>query len=340
MIGDVLTSTVLFEAIKLKYPKAKVDYLINTHTFPVVKHNPYVDNCIFFTKEMETNKKEFWKFLKLIRDSNYDIVIDLYGKISSILISRFSKAKIKISYKKKYTEFIYTHVFKRLKKPTLNVSLAIENRMKLLEFIDIPFINIKPKIYFDDPELLKSKQFLEHQHIDLSKPLLMISVLGSSEKKTYPKSYMAKVLDTIVEYRPSSQLLFNYIPKQKEKAKEIYNLCNLKTQKRIYFDVFGESLRSFIAITKHCDALIGNEGGAVNMAKAMDIPTFTIFNPALNKMNWFGEIETKKHTAVHAIDFLDLSMKEAKKDPTSAYQMFKPKYFSESLQKFLNDNIS
>ena len=54
-------------------------------------------------------------------------------------------------------------------------------------------------------------------------------------------------------------------------------------QKQIYFDVFGETLRDFLAITYHCDALIGNEGGAINMAKALNVPTFTIFSPWIKK---------------------------------------------------------
>ncbi len=38
MIGDVLTSSILFEALRLKYPNAQLDYLINEHTFPVVQN--------------------------------------------------------------------------------------------------------------------------------------------------------------------------------------------------------------------------------------------------------------------------------------------------------------
>jgi heptosyltransferase-2 len=58
-------------------------------------------------------------------------------------------------------------------------------------------------------------------------------------------------------------------------------LCKPATQKNVFFEVFGKSLREFMAITSHCDALIGNEGGAVNMAKALDIPTFSIFSPQI-----------------------------------------------------------
>ena len=302
MIGDVLTTSIMFEALKSQYPNSELHYVINSHTFPVVEEHPFIDKFIFITPEMEDNKLKFHTFLKSLKNQKYDVVIDVYGKLSSALISRFSKAKVKIAYHKKHTSFIFTNTVKRLKRSQNNASLAIENRMKLLEPLHIDFSSISPKIYLKDSELENARMYLETSEINLNKPLFMISVLGSSQIKTYPSPYMADLLNSIVEFENQSQIIFNYIPNQEREAKEIYDLCSIETQKHIQFNVFGKSLREFLAITKHCNALIGNEGGANNMAKALNIPTFTIFSPYLNKQNWFGEIENKKHVAVHLSD--------------------------------------
>ncbi len=335
MIGDVLTTSILFEALKAKYPNAKLHYLLNTHTFPVVENNPFIDNFLFVTPKIETNKIQFFKFLKSISDENYDAVIDVYGKISSALISLFSKAKIRSAYFKTHTSFIYTHAVTRLKTPQQGASLAIENRMRLLECLDIHFKLYEPKIHMKIDELNEAKLYLERSHIDLTKPVFMIGVLGSSEIKTYPPAFMAKLLDEIVITVPHSQLLFNYIPKQKKEAKAIFDLCRMKTQEHIHFNVFGKSLREFMAITCHCKALIGNEGGANNMAKALNIPTFTIFSPYLNKQNWFGAQESKMHTAVHLLDTLNYLVEDAKKEPLSYYSKFKPEFIIPKLHTFI-----
>jgi heptosyltransferase-2 len=168
----------------------------------------------------------------------------------------------------------------------------------------------------------------------------MISVLGSNAKKTYPFDYMATILDAIVSSKPEAQILFNYIPKQEKDAKSIFDLCTQKTQDHIFFNVYGKSLREFLAITQHCNALIGNEGGANNMAKALNIPTFTIFSPYLNKQNWFGETETKKHIAIHLSDYLNYNKgdkENAKKNPETYYRKLKPKYFETQLKSFLTN---
>jgi len=287
MIGDVLTSSILFEVLKNNYKEAELHYLINSHTSEIINNNPFIDEVIYFTPEAE---KSYWKFIvliKQIKSKKYDVIIDVYGKLSSNLITLFSGASTKIGYYKKLSSFIYSYPIKRLKKPQNNASLAIENRLRLLEPLNISFNNSSPKIFLQQSEIDLAKKLLISFSIDLSKPLYMISVLGSNSKKTYPGDYMVKLLDSIVSEKPDAQLLFNYIPNQFNDAKRIYDLCTKTTQNQIFLDLYGKSLLEFLALTYHCNALIGNEGGAINMAKALQVPTFIIFSPNLNKENWF-----------------------------------------------------
>ncbi|MCB4809186.1 glycosyltransferase family 9 protein [Tamlana sp. 62-3] len=343
MIGDVLTSSILFEALRHKYPQAQLDYLINEHTFPVVDQNPFIDNFVFFTKKEEQSKQELLKFALSIRKQNYDVIIDVYSKFSSNLISFLSSAAIKISKYKWYTSFIYTNTFNDAKIKNTNAGLAVENRLQLLE----PILNykpqvFKPKIYLTAEELKNSKRFLQQNNIDLSKPLFMISVLGSSLKKTYPFFYMARLIDEIVT-TTKGQILFNYIPNQEQDAKAIYNACKPETQQQIKFDVFGKSLREFIAITKHCTALIGNEGGAVNMAKAIDVPTFTVFSPWITKAAWNMFEDGKIHVSIHLNDvkpeiYNNRSKKYLKANYKRLYETFTPDLILEKLNLFLKEN--
>ena len=339
MIGDVLTSSILFEALRKKYPNAQLDYLINEHTFPVVKHHPFIDSFIFFTKEAESSKKELLKLVKSVRKKEYDIVIDVYSKLSSNLITAFSKAKIKISYYKHYSSLFYHHNIERQQNANEKSGLAIINRMQLLQPLGIEATSIKPKIYLTDNEISNSKQFLEKHNINLNKQLFMISVLGSGENKTYPFPYMAKIIDAIVE-KTKGQILFNYIPKQETQAKAIINLCNTKTKQHIKFNVFGKSLRDFLAITHHCDAIIGNEGGAINMAKALNIKTFAIYSPWIDKASW-NLFEDENNVSVHLKDYkpklYTKPEKAYKKEASTLYKEFKPELFIYKLEDFLNN---
>lgn len=339
MIGDVLTSSILFEALRKRYPEAQLDYLINSHTLPVVQNNPNIDNFVLFTKEIENSKINLLKFSKSIKQKQYDIVIDVYSKISSNIITLFSGAKTKISYYKHYSTFVYNHNVKRLNATDDKSELAIVNRFQLLKPLSIEASDTKPQIYLTADEIAKSKQLLISNNIDFNNSLFMISVLGSGENKTYPFPFMAIVIDAIVT-QTNGQILFNYIPNQEVYAKAIFDLCKPETQKHILFNVFGKDLREFLAITKHCDALIGNEGGAINMAKALDIKTFSIFSPWIDKASWSLFEDEKIHAAVHLKEYKPelyegKSSKEMKNEVFTLYDKFPPELFIQKLRTYL-----
>ncbi|MGM1055852.1 MAG: glycosyltransferase family 9 protein [Bacteroidota bacterium] len=343
MIGDVLTSSILFEALRKKYPEAELHYLIYKQTQPVVENNPFIDKIIPF----DPANKDFYKLWELSRRiqwEQYDIVIDVYSKINSAFLTALSGAKKRISYHKWYTRKGYTQTFRLKEQPNTLAGLAVENRMMLLKGISNNFPKeIQPKIYLTATEKFQAKEKLTEAGISSEKPLFMVGILGSSANKTYPLHYMAQVLDFIID-KTQANLLFNYIPQQEEQAKELFSKCNAKTQKNIHFGIYGKSLREFMALTSCCDAFIGNEGGAANMAKASGVPTFSIFSPQIKKENWSIYEDGKKHVSVHLRDFEPTliegtSKKRLSENAIDLYELLIPNLIFAPLEYFLNTNL-
>lgn len=341
MVGDVLTCTVLFEILKKHIPNSQLDYLINSTTSPVVLNNPFIDNLILFDEDSGKKLSYLRQLGKKIQREEYDIVIDPYSKLSSNLLTYYSKAPVRISFKKWYTDFLYTKTYRRKKKANTIAGIAIEDRIALIENLIKEKISlVQPKIYLSDKEIEEAKKILVQQNINSKNPLLMISILGSNSLKTYPSNYMAQLLDWLSDLIPNAQVLFNYIPSQKEKAKEIFEKCNAKTQKQIRLDIYGKSLREFIAICHHCDAVIGNEGGAINIGKALGKKTFSVFSPWIRKEAWNIFEDGVDTDSVHLKDFIpeiytEREPKELKKQATELYQKLKPELFKEKYLTFL-----
>ena len=329
-IGDVLTSTILLEALKEKYPESELHYLIYPNSIAVVENNPFLDKLVILDEETKKNKLKFLSFLFKIKREKYDVIIDAYGKPNSVIIGWFSGAKIKITFDKIYSRLLYTHSLVRNKVSFSNATKAIEHRMLLLQPLGIDFKAYKPKIILTETEKQDAKNYLISHKISFEKPIIMISAVGSRDFKTYPLNYMSKIIDFIAD-NTSAQLLFNYTPDQKSIAEELYHLCNLETQKNIYFDVYQNDIRKFLALTSHCQALIGNEGGATNMAKALNIPTFTIFSPDVTKEDWNMFENETTNISVHLNDFLP---------EEHTYEKFEPKLFLDQLKSFLIYNCN
>lgn len=343
MIGDVLTSTILCQHLKIHFPNSQVHYVINEHTQAVVANNPYIDKVVFFKKTYRKNRLDFYRFLKSIQKERYDLVIDVYCKLESNLISYFSKAAIKISYRKWYSKYIYSHLFDYVDVET-KLGYAIENRLLLLSPI-IPLIerpNLAPRLYLQEDEVAKTKQLLRAKNIEISKPLIMIGVLGSGPNKSYPLEYLAAVINLITKNFDVT-LLFNYMPNQLVKVHELLGHCSEKSLDSIRMDVSGSSLRSFISLLGQCQGYIGNEGGASNMAKALQIPNFSIFSPWISKKAWLTFAENTANQGVHLSDFqpeiLAIPKKVRKKNALQLYASFKPELFEKQLLNFIGTEI-
>ena len=343
MIGDVLTSSILCEAIKDRFPESETHYLINTHTLAVLEHNPFIDKKIVFTPEMKESISLRKGLKTALKKEKYDVVIDVYSKLGSAEITKKTGAKIRVGYTKWYTKWAYTHTYTYNKNLNTIAGLAIDNRMQLLTPLQNNFHEFYiPKIYLTLDEKTNAKLKLKTHNITFKQPIIMISLLGSSPEKTYPIAYMAKILDHLIS-RKKYQLLLNYIPNQQEQVKQLLSLIKNETRKMVFDAIYGKSLREFLVLCSNCQAIIGNEGGAINMAKALDIPSFSIFSPWVRKEAW-GLFESERNKSFHLKDiqpemFYNKKTKNIKKEHKKFYNQMKPESIIPSLETFLHDNL-
>ena len=332
-IGDVLVSTVIFEALREKFPNAELHYLVYPMSIAVVENNPFIDKLIILDNKTKKSFFGLLQFLFQLRSEKYDIVVDAYGKPNSVVMGWFSGAKKTITFEKNYSKILYSDVIQRREKAVTSATLAIEHRMQLLEPLDIKFKAYQPKIFLKDSEIAHARNYLIQNGIDLEVPIMMISAIGSKETKTFPLKYMAEVLDEIAE--KNVQILFNYIPHQKNLALELYELCQTETKSKIFIDIYENDLRKFISITSLCSALIGNEGGATHMAKAVNVPTFIIFAIGILKESWSIYENETTDVAVSVEDYFPNN----RSDFETLTQKYKPELFVDKLRKFLDFNI-
>ncbi|TDE51071.1 glycosyltransferase family 9 protein [Flavobacterium sp. GT3P67] len=345
MIGDVLASSIICNNLRTAYPEAQIDYLVYASTTPVLEGNPNIDNIILFEEKHRKSKKEFLNLALQIRNAKYDILIDAYSKLESWLIVFLSGAKKKISYEKKGRKFLYTDNIPYQAAPKTNFGLAIERRLSLLDPLKISIpIDPLPKLFVTNEENQKAIALFEKHQLKKDRKTVMISLLGSEKLKTYPLEYMAKVIDTIAENKDVN-ILFNYFPKQINDAKTVFDACKSSTQAKIYFDLLGGDLRSFIAIMNQCDLIVGNDGGAINMAKALKKPSFIIFSPWIEKKIWATFEDGIQNESIHLNDFkpelfISKTEKELKKEALTLYQEFDPSLFKDKVDSFLKRNLS
>ncbi len=343
-IGDVLTSSVIAENLKQIDPETEVHVFCYKPAVSVLENNPFIDQIISFEEKQLKKISVLNQYANQIKQENYDIVLDPYAKLQSRFIILKSGAKKRISYDKPFFKHIYTDVVEKSTIPSSETSCtAIDNRVSLTSPLMSEKIHLAlhPKIYLTENEIQEGKEIFENANLDFSRKTLMIGILGSSEDKSWPIDYMIKLISHIQKYYDFN-ILFNYIPNQQSTVDKI--LTGLDSTEKIYAEVMGKSVREFLKILYHCDAFIGNEGGAVNMAKAMDIPTFSIYSPHKFPADWGCFEDGFHHVSVH---FQDLdkktvdhsSVKKLFRQTQKHYKKLNYPYVRTETDKFLQNNF-
>ena len=109
-LGDIILTTPLLQALKLKYPGVIIDFVLKDQYKDAMLHNPDLSNIYIYDKN---NPK---KLNALLKAANYDLVIDLQNNIRSAGLTRGVKTEIQ-----------------RFKKPHLKKILLVRFKINLLK---------------------------------------------------------------------------------------------------------------------------------------------------------------------------------------------------------------
>ena len=343
-IGDVLMGTVICNQLRKMYPDAQIDYMVYAFTREMAENNPNIDNIILF-QDSDRKVGNLLKFAWKIRKTKYDTVIDAYTKMDSWVTTRLSGAKQRISYKKFGRGLYYNILVDKNSRPASIAGPVIEQRLALLEPLKKDNIEYDPypRIYLTDEEKEKGKKLLQEAGIDLTKKLVVAGIYGSVKNKTYPEKYMLEVMRHVLS-NSSAQIVLNYFPDQKEAAEKFSK--QLGHPHHVFIGLAGKSLRELAWLVAHADAYIGNDCGHTNLAKALEIPTFTIFSPFIRRESWGIFDDGIKNLSVHLNDFKPELIqgkpyKQLKKESADLYYDFLPEYIISKLDSYLQGlNIS
>jgi lipopolysaccharide heptosyltransferase II len=111
-MGDILLATPVPDVLKLKYPDAEIDWVVNAKFSEVLKNNSHVSRIIKFSTASEL--KEIRKDIKV---KHYDLIFDLHKNLRSFYLTaglknvfRYDKRTLDrfllVRFKKKYKKII------------------------------------------------------------------------------------------------------------------------------------------------------------------------------------------------------------------------------------------
>ena len=310
-VGDSVLAMGLCHSLRQTFPNAKIDFVINKGIHTLYENHPDVDKPIVFDDE---DNKSIVKYLskvwKTVNSTRYDIIIDMRSTVKTLFFSLFSlRTPYRIGSRKKYGWGILSH---RVDNHAKGTGSRIEQNLMLMNpLAEIATLHksTEAPLHVEETHKQAFRKYMEKEGIDFSRPVIMATVTARLEYKVWPMDRMKEILRRIIDYS-DAQIIFNFAGKERDMAMRYQS--ELNNDPHIFTNIEAKSLPDLCALLSNCDFFFGNEGGPRHMAQSLDVPSYAIFPPNINKCIWLHD-EGERFAGISPDDTVPLEEQKLRK---------------------------
>ncbi len=294
-IGDIVMASPIVDAIKLTYPTAEISWLVQPHfAAPIINH-PNIDHVIHWDhKEWSQlwQQKKFGElftairaFKKLLREIQFDTVLDLQGLLKSGIPAWFTGASNRIGLgSKEGSQFLMHQVVQRDKGETQKI--GSEYRY-LAETIGLDTSHWKTQLHADNKATEQALQLID-QHVQHN-AYIVICPFTTRPQKHWFNDFWIVLCENLIEQLDFSVIILGG---PGDKATSLPIIQAVDSTRMI--NLTGEtSLQVASEIIKKSTLLVGVDTGLTHMGHAHEIPTLALFGstcPYLETDNPLGKV--------------------------------------------------
>ena len=261
-------------ALKKSFPDAEVHFLTEKPSDEICLNSPYVDKIIIHDPKMPFFHKV--KFIKMLRENRYDVVIDFFSNPTSGLYTFLSGSKKKIGFKKGIRKFYYTESVSDSKGP-----YSAASKTSLLEPLGVYTEDYSLDFFVSDSDREYAKKNLEKMGYNTEDFIVTISPVSRQPYKVWSGENFAVVCDYLIKHY-GAKILFIYGPGEINFVKNVTKHMK-EAPPEIPQDI--PSISQTKAIFELAKLHVGNDNGPMHFAISAKIPTVAIFGQPMAE-NW------------------------------------------------------
>ena len=283
-VGDSVLSMSLCASLRKSFPQAEIDFVLNENIASLYEGHPDINRVIPFSDYENHHLPTYLrKVRKLMRDNQYDVIIDMRSTLKTLPFSLFSlSSPYRIGRKKGYTWGAHNYRIpenKKVDRVTGNLELLQPLNKATKVVYDSQF-----RLAITEKETAQFRAYMEKQGIDFSRPVLLAAVTTRIPGKSWRKEHMTEILKRLIS-NYDVQVVFNYAGAVETEAAQAYYEA-LDKHPSIFLNIEAKSLRELCALCQNSTFFFGNEGGPRHIAQAFDVPSFAIYPPKISKALW------------------------------------------------------
>ena len=291
-IGDVLFSTPLIRNIKERFPSAKIFYLCNKRTLPILETNPLIYKAFVYERDdfdrlKKTSKilwiKKFLDFLSQMKKEKIDVAFDLSLNSQFGFFSWYAgiKKRIGLDYKKR-GRFL-TH---KIRIDGYSDKHVVEYYLDLLSLLGVDKKEHGLEIYSDEKSREWSEEFMSRESLN-GKFIIGIAPCGGQAfgKDAYVKRWPQNKFVVLIQklIREFSATIFIFAgTNEKEETASILN--SLGKAALSCYEFTNVSLNKIVALADKCSLIVANDTGPLRIGDALGKKIVAIFGPTDDKV--------------------------------------------------------
>lgn len=280
--GDVLLLTSVVKAIKERYPRSSITFMVNEKESGLIRDFPLIDDFIL----LKTMKKEgvsgFLKYLTynlgiflIALKSSYDVVIDFIGNPTSAIFTFLTRAPMRIGRNLRLRRVAYNIVV-----PAYHEGMnTVEKRLSHLRPLDIDALYVSPEVFFSEGESAFADEYIESLGIEPDRKILFLAPNSPRSSRKWKREYFVLIGKWLIE-KYNAKILLAWGPGEEEYTETITREIGKDAEM-----IPLTSLKEMAAIISRSGLMITNDSGPKHIANAVGVPTITIYGPT-DPGNW------------------------------------------------------
>ncbi len=283
-IGDVIHTLPALNALRRKYPEARIDWLVEEAAADLVIGHAALDTVLVsrrkaWARDLKQGRagaawRGFSDFVTRLRATEYDLLIDFQGLLKSGIFVGLARAKRKVGFGKGMEHAECSYIFLNEPVPPVNMDQhAAIRELLLLKAIGIESEEVVFALPIGEEQREKIGQLLEAEGVDPAKPLVAINPMTTWETKHWRNERFARVADQLLDR--GMAVVFSGGPQDVQPIEGIRKAMTGKAA-----SLAGRTtLKELAALYEGVQVLITTDTGPMHLAAAVGTPVVALFGP-------------------------------------------------------------
>jgi len=290
-IGDVLFSTPLLRNLHDTFPQAKIFFLCNRKTAPILKSHPLVNKIFVYERDefvaaqqisFWAGLKKYYHFISEIKKEKVEcaIVLSLHTLFGFFAWAAGIKHRYGLDYKNRGR-----FLTRKLKIDGFSDKHVVEYYSDVLTLLDIPIKRCNLEVGTHKESQQWADSFFVRHNLTSNFIIGIIPFGGDAFGKDayvrrWPAEYFAALIDRLTEELKAKIFIFAG-PKEKEDVSGMMNIIQNKNNCYEFADV---SLEKMVSLIDKCGLIISNDTGPLRFADALNKKIVALYGPLDEKV--------------------------------------------------------